>query len=232
MLATPRWARTHEIIPASRARFADEKTEAWRVKASREGRTNGPADSQPRAPSLSARGLGDGRRAPRSPALRPPGGAQGPSPPRACALTQAGRWPRGPQSPGRRPEGGEAAQAEVGDAEAHDGRLVQLARDGSGQREQLGQLEELQVLLSAPRARRVPGLLLALRLQAGRAARRGRQPGPGLAAGRGGAAAWGGPALGASEPGGTWEVDSTPEVGAEPAREFFPGPCGQNPGCK
>lgn len=96
----------------------------------------------------------------------PGGKALGPPPlgtPGACALTEAGGGPGGSQPPGRCPERGEAAQAEVGDAEPYDGRLVQLARDGSGQREQLGQLEELQVLFSAPRARRVPGLLLALR---------------------------------------------------------------------
>lgn len=110
------------------------------------------------------------------------GGRQDPRPPpplRACALTKAGRRSRGPQSPGWRPERGEAAQAEVGDAQPHDGCLVQLARDGSRQREQLGQPKELQVLLSAPRARRVPRLFLALRLKAGRTARRGRQREPG-----------------------------------------------------
>lgn len=167
-------ARIHEIIPTTCARFTDEHTEAWRLEATRLGHTKGLADSQPRAPSRARNWARAGGHL----TCPPPGRRPHWDPaPRACALTEAGRWPRGPQSPGRRPEGCEAAQAEVGDAEAHDGRLVQLARDGSRQREQLGQLEELQVLLSAPRARRVPGLLLALRLQAGRTARRGRQRG-------------------------------------------------------
>lgn len=85
-------------------------------------------------------------------------------------LTEASRRPDGSQAPGRRPQRSKPTQAEVGDAKAHDGRLVQLAGDGTGQREQLGQLEELEIFLPAPPARCVAGLLFALRLQAGRAA--------------------------------------------------------------
>lgn len=154
----------------------------------------------------------------------------GPPAPRACALTEAGRGPGGPQPPGRRPQCGEAAQAEVGDAEPHDGRLVQLARDGSWQREQLGQLKELQVLLSAARARRVTGLLFALRLQAGRAARRKRQRSSG-AQGCGARGMGETPLPGAS--GMEWDLGSgfnTLEVRAEPEREFYSRPWEQNLG--
>ena len=44
---------------------------------------------------------------------------------------------------------------EVAGGESDDGGLVQLTRDGSGQRQQLPQLKELQVLLLATISRRV-----------------------------------------------------------------------------
>ena len=55
----------------------------------------------------------------------------------------------------------EVAQFEVADGQPDDGSLVQLAGDGGRQRQQLGQLVELVVLLAAPRPRRVARLLLA-----------------------------------------------------------------------
>lgn len=73
----------------------------------------------------------------------------------------------GPQHPGGLAVAGEVAHLEVADGEAHDGGLVQLAGDGAGQGQHLGQLVELEVLLPAPRPRRVARLLLPQRLQAG-----------------------------------------------------------------
>ncbi|GBO12231.1 hypothetical protein AVEN_44912-1, partial [Araneus ventricosus] len=51
---------------------------------------------------------------------------------------------------------------EVGGGESDDGGLVQLAGDGGGEGQQLGQLQKFSVLLLAPRAGSVLGLLLHL----------------------------------------------------------------------
>ena len=55
----------------------------------------------------------------------------------------------------------EVPQFEVADGQSDDGGLVQLARDGAGQRQHLRQLVEFIILLAAPRPRRVAWLLLA-----------------------------------------------------------------------
>lgn len=55
----------------------------------------------------------------------------------------------------------EVAQLQVADGQPNDGRLVQLAGDGSGQRQHFGQLVELVVLFAASRARCIARLLLA-----------------------------------------------------------------------
>lgn len=52
---------------------------------------------------------------------------------------------------------------EVAAGQPDDGGLVQLGGDGSGQRQQLGQLVELSVLLLSARLRRVLALFLHLR---------------------------------------------------------------------
>lgn len=52
------------------------------------------------------------------------------------------------------------AHLEVGRGEPDDGRLVQLRGDGGGQRQQLGQLQELGILLLSPTARRILALFL------------------------------------------------------------------------
>ncbi len=78
---------------------------------------------------------------------------------RVDAVVVAGRRGKVP-GPRRVPVDGELAKLEVGDGEADDGSLVQLRRDGTGQRQHLGQLVELPVLLPAPVPRRVPALLL------------------------------------------------------------------------
>lgn len=51
---------------------------------------------------------------------------------------------------------GKVPHLQVADGEPDDGGLVQLAGDGARQRQHLGQLIELKVLLSPPRSRRVP----------------------------------------------------------------------------
>lgn len=65
---------------------------------------------------------------------------------------------------------GEVPHLQVADGEPDDGGLVQLAGDGARQRQHLGQLVKLKVLLSPPRSRRVPRLLLPQSLQPGRTA--------------------------------------------------------------
>lgn len=50
----------------------------------------------------------------------------------------------------------EIPKFEVRDGEPDDGGLVQLRGDGARQRQHLGQLVELGVLLVPPRPRRVP----------------------------------------------------------------------------
>lgn len=59
----------------------------------------------------------------------------------------------------------EVPHLQVADGEADDGGFVQLAGDGSRERQHLGQLVELKVLLPPPRASSVPGLLLPQSLQ-------------------------------------------------------------------
>lgn len=50
---------------------------------------------------------------------------------------------------------------QVTDGQPDDRSLVQLTRDGSGQWQHLGQLEELKVLLPPPRASRIARFLFA-----------------------------------------------------------------------
>lgn len=63
-------------------------------------------------------------------------------------------------APGWIPVPGEIPQLQVGDGEPDDGRLVQLRRDGGGQRQHLGQFVELEVFFSPADPRRVTALLL------------------------------------------------------------------------
>lgn len=77
-------------------------------------------------------------------------------------------------APGRVSLAGEGAHVQVADGEADDRGLVQLAGDGPGQGQHLGQLIELKVLLPPPRASRIPGLLLPQSLQPGEEKRRDR----------------------------------------------------------
>lgn len=56
---------------------------------------------------------------------------------------------------------------QVADGEPDDRGLVQLAGDGPRQRQHLGQLEELKVLLPPTRARRIARLLFAQVLETG-----------------------------------------------------------------
>ena len=65
------------------------------------------------------------------------------------------------------PLAGEGPHGQVADGEADDGGLVQLAGDGTGQGQHLGQLEELKVLLAPPGASSVTRLLLTEVLEAG-----------------------------------------------------------------
>lgn len=69
------------------------------------------------------------------------------------------------QVPRRVPLVGKVPHLQVADGEADDGGLVQLTGDGARQRQHLGQLVELKVLLPPPRPRRVPRLLFAQSLQ-------------------------------------------------------------------
>ena len=78
-----------------------------------------------------------------------------------------GWWAFYAQVPWRVPLVGEVPHLQVADGEADDGSLVQLAGDGAGQGQHLGQLIELKVLLPSPRASRIPGLLLPQSLQPG-----------------------------------------------------------------
>jgi len=61
--------------------------------------------------------------------------------------------------PGRVPLVGEGAHVQVADGQPDDRGLVQLAGDGAGQRQHLGQLEELKVLLPPAGPRRIARLL-------------------------------------------------------------------------
>jgi len=63
------------------------------------------------------------------------------------------------RAPGRVSLAGEGAHVQVTYGQPDDRGLVQLAGDGSGQRQHLGQLKELKVLLPPPRASRVARLL-------------------------------------------------------------------------
>lgn len=56
---------------------------------------------------------------------------------------------------------GEGAHVQVADGQPDDGGLVQLAGDGAGQRQHLGQLEELKILLPSPGAGRIARLFFA-----------------------------------------------------------------------
>lgn len=66
---------------------------------------------------------------------------------------------------------------QVADGQPDDGRLVQLAGDGPGQRQHLRQLEELEVLLPPPRTSRIARLLFAqvLETRGLEGGRRGRE---------------------------------------------------------
>lgn len=66
---------------------------------------------------------------------------------------------------------GKVPHFKVADGEANDGRLVQLAGDGAGQRKHLRQLVELEVFLAPARAGGVTRLLLPQSLQPGGNAR-------------------------------------------------------------
>lgn len=68
---------------------------------------------------------------------------------------------------------GKVPHFEVTDGETDDGGLVQLASDGSGQREHLGQLVKLKVLLSPSGASRIAGLFFTQGLQATEGKKRG-----------------------------------------------------------
>ena len=70
-------------------------------------------------------------------------------------------------APGRVSLAGEGAHVQVADGEADDRGLVQLAGDGPGEREHLGQLKELKVLLAATGASGITRLLLPQVLQTG-----------------------------------------------------------------
>lgn len=67
-----------------------------------------------------------------------------------------GRWSLDAQVPRRVSLVGEVPHLQVADGEPDDGGLVQLAGDGTRQRQHLGQLIEFKILLSPPRSRRVP----------------------------------------------------------------------------
>lgn len=67
-----------------------------------------------------------------------------------------GRRPLHAQVPRRVALVGKVPHLQVADGEADDGGLVQLAGDGARQRQHLGQLVKLKVLLPPPRPRRVP----------------------------------------------------------------------------
>lgn len=60
------------------------------------------------------------------------------------------------QVPRRVPLVGEVPHLQVADGEPDDGSLVQLAGDGTWQRQHLGQFIKLKVLLPPPRSRCVP----------------------------------------------------------------------------
>lgn len=64
-------------------------------------------------------------------------------------------------APGRVSLAGKGAHVQVADGQPDDGGLVQLAGDCPGQRQHLGQLEELEVLLPPPRSSRIARLLFA-----------------------------------------------------------------------
>lgn len=67
-------------------------------------------------------------------------------------------FPQG--APGRITLAGKVSHVQVTDRQSNDGGLVQLAGDGSRQREHLGQLEKLKVLFPASRTRCISRLLL------------------------------------------------------------------------
>lgn len=54
------------------------------------------------------------------------------------------------RAPGRVSLAGKSAHVQVADGQPDDGGLVQLAGDGPRQRQHLGQLEELEILLPSP----------------------------------------------------------------------------------
>lgn len=54
------------------------------------------------------------------------------------------------RAPGRVPLAGKGAHVQVADGQPDDRGLVQLAGDGPGQRQHLGQFKELEILFSPP----------------------------------------------------------------------------------
>lgn len=64
-------------------------------------------------------------------------------------------------APGRVSLAGKSAHVQVADGQPDDRGLVQLAGDGPGQRQHLGQLEELEILLPPPRAGGIARFLFA-----------------------------------------------------------------------
>ena len=64
-----------------------------------------------------------------------------------------------PRDPGRVSLVGKGAHVQVADGQPDDRGLVQLAGDRPGQRQHLGQLEELKILLPPPRTSRIARLL-------------------------------------------------------------------------
>lgn len=62
-------------------------------------------------------------------------------------------------APGRVSLAGKGAHVQVADGQPYDRGLVQLAGDGPGQRQHLGQLKELEIFLPPPRSGRIARLL-------------------------------------------------------------------------
>lgn len=62
------------------------------------------------------------------------------------------------RAPGRVTLAGKGAHVQVADGQPDDGRLVQLAGNGPRQRQHLGQLKKLEILLSPPGASRIARL--------------------------------------------------------------------------
>lgn len=63
------------------------------------------------------------------------------------------------RAPGRVSLAGKSAHVQVADGQPDDRGLVQLAGDGPGQRQHLGQLKELEILLPPPRTSGIARLL-------------------------------------------------------------------------